>query len=111
MHGRLQRVSDLQVSPDGHYALFALTQPDVGMNQNRTHLWLLDLARKGAPTRLVADETANDWNGRWLRDSRSLYFLTDRSGCSPSRTRGTSFSNRETACSGTVRRLPGSIAG
>src|SRR4051812_4000779 len=72
---RLQRVSDLQVSPDGHYVVFALTQPDVGTNQNQTHLWLLDLTRKGAPTRLVADETANDWNGRWLRDSRSLYFL------------------------------------
>jgi len=27
---RLQRVSDLRVSPDGHYAVFALTQPDVG---------------------------------------------------------------------------------
>jgi len=87
---RLQRVSDLRVSPDGHYAVFALTQPDVGMNQNHTHLWLLDLTRNGAPTRLVADESTNDWNGRWLGDSRSLYFLTDRSGSSQVwQTRGT----------------------
>lgn len=77
---QLQRVSDLQVSPDGRSAVFALTQPDVRTNQSHTHLWLLDLTGKGAPTRLVADDTANDWNGRWLRDSRSLYFLTDRSG-------------------------------
>jgi hypothetical protein len=48
---RLQRVSDVQVSPDGHYAVFALTQADVGMNQNHTHMWLLDLTRKAAPTR------------------------------------------------------------
>src|SRR3569833_1577427 len=60
---RLLCVFDLLVSPDGHYAVFTLTQPDVGMNQNHTHLWLLDLTRKGAPTRLVADETANDWSG------------------------------------------------
>ena len=79
---RLQRVSDLQVSPDGRYAVFALTQPDVSTNQSHTHLWLLDLTAKGGPTRLVTDDTANDWNGRWFRDSRSLYFLTDRSGSS-----------------------------
>ena len=77
---RMKRVTDPQVSPDGHYAAFVLRETDIEANRGRTDLWLLDLTQKEATPRRLTQNDANDSSPRWAPDSRTLYFLSTRSG-------------------------------
>src|SRR6202007_2685804 len=71
---RLKRVSDPQVSPDGHYVAFVLRETDMEANRGRTDVWLLDLKRKDATPRRLTTSDAEDTSPRWAPDSRTLYF-------------------------------------
>jgi dipeptidyl aminopeptidase/acylaminoacyl peptidase len=75
----LKRVADPQLSADGRYIAYAQRVTDLQANQGRTSLWLLDLVVGGAPRRLT-DAEENDSSPRWAPDSRTLYFLSMRSG-------------------------------
>ncbi|MBV9622231.1 MAG: S9 family peptidase [Gammaproteobacteria bacterium] len=78
---RLKRITDPQVSPDGHWLAFVERETDLEANAGRTGLWLLELGRAGAsPQRLTPATT--DTHPRWAPDSRTLYFLSARSGSS-----------------------------
>jgi dipeptidyl aminopeptidase/acylaminoacyl peptidase len=77
----LKRVTDPQVSPDGRYVAFVQRETDMGANRGRTALWLLELARRGAPPQRLTD-TLGDSSPRWSADGRALYFLSTRSGSS-----------------------------
>jgi dipeptidyl aminopeptidase/acylaminoacyl peptidase len=78
----LKRVGDAQVSPDGRRVVYVQGETDLDANKAHTSLWLLDLARAGgAPLRLT-DGKANDSSPRWASDSRTLYFLSERTGSS-----------------------------
>ncbi|HKT71562.1 MAG TPA: S9 family peptidase [Steroidobacteraceae bacterium] len=77
---RLQRVSDPQVAPNGHFVAFVVRDTDMDANRGRTDIWLLDLTQAHAsPIRLTQDP-ANDSSPRWAPDSTTLYFLSARSG-------------------------------
>jgi len=57
-----------------------MRETDMEANRGRTDIWLLDLTQKNAtPVRLTQNE-ANDSSPRWAPDSRTLYFLSTRSG-------------------------------
>ena len=43
---RLKRVSDPQVSPDGHYVAYVVAETDLGEDKRRSDLWLIDLTAK-----------------------------------------------------------------
>jgi len=77
---RLQRVTDPQPSPDGRYVICVLRLTDMAANQGRTHLLLMDRSIANPQLRALAWSIANDWSPRWARDSRTLYFLSTRSG-------------------------------
>ena len=77
---RLQRVSDPRPSPDGRHLAFVIRQTDMAADQGRTHLLVMDLAARAAHATALAWNTANDWSPRWAGDSRTLYFLSTRSG-------------------------------
>ena len=77
---RLLRVSDPQPSPDGRYVTFVLRLTDMAANQGRTHLLLIDRLAANSHARPLAWNAANDWSPRWARDSRTVYFLSMRSG-------------------------------
>ena len=77
---RLKRISDPQVSPDGHYVAFVLRETDVEANRGRTDVWLLDLTQKDSTPRRLTQNEANDSSPRWAPDSRTIYFLSTRSG-------------------------------
>lgn len=77
---RLKRVSDPQVSPDGHYVAFVLRETDMEANRGRTDIWLLDLTQKAAQPRRLTQNDAEDNSPRWAPDSHTLYFLSSRSG-------------------------------
>jgi dipeptidyl aminopeptidase/acylaminoacyl peptidase len=77
----LKRVSDPQLSPDGRYVAYVERATDLDANKGRTSLWLLALGRGGEPRRLT-DDKGGDSSPRWAPDSRTLYFLSTRSGSS-----------------------------
>ena len=79
---RLKRLSDPQVSPDGHYVAYVLRETDMDANKGRTDLWLLDLRAKDVQPRRLTQNAANDSSPRWAPDSHALYFLSTRSGSS-----------------------------
>jgi len=75
----LRRISDPQVSPDGRYVAFVQRDTDLAANGARTTLWLLALAAGARPQQLT-DPGGGDSSPRWAPDSRTLYFLSTRSG-------------------------------
>lgn len=79
---RLNRVSDPVLSPDGKTVAFTVRETDMAANRGRTDLWSLDLATKGAQPRRLTSHPENDGSAQWSADSRSLYFLSSRSGSS-----------------------------
>ena len=79
---QLKRVSDPQVSPDGRYLAFVQRETDLSANKGHTALWLLELTARGAEPRRLTDVATNDSSPRWASDSRTLYFLSTRSGSS-----------------------------
>ncbi|HET9390850.1 MAG TPA: S9 family peptidase [Steroidobacteraceae bacterium] len=79
---RLKRLSDPRISPDGRYVAFVLRETDIEANRGRTDVWLLDLTQKSAAPRRLTQSEANDSSPRWAPDSRTLYFLSARSGSS-----------------------------
>jgi dipeptidyl aminopeptidase/acylaminoacyl peptidase len=79
---RLKRLSDPQVSPDGRYVAFVLSETDLAANKRPTDLWLIDLQQKEPAPRRLTQNPANDTSPRWSADGKSLYFLSTRSGSS-----------------------------
>src|SRR2546430_17243266 len=78
----LKRIPDPQLSPDGRQVAFVQRETDMDANKGRTSLWLLDLTPGTAQPRRLTDVKANDSSPRWSPDSRTLYFLSTRSGSS-----------------------------
>ncbi len=61
---RLERISELGVSPDGKRIAYTLRTTDMEANKARTGIWLLDTRKRGAqPVRLT------DIFGCWTRVS------------------------------------------
>jgi dipeptidyl aminopeptidase/acylaminoacyl peptidase len=79
---RLRRLSDPQTSPDSRYVAYVLSETDLAEDKRRTDLWLLDLDSKNAQPRRLTQNPANDTNPRWSPDSKTIYFLSTRSGSS-----------------------------
>ena len=77
---RLKRLTDPQMSPDGRYVTYVLRETDMDANKGRTDIWLIDLTQKGAEPRRLTTDPANDSSPRWAPDSRTIYFLSTRSG-------------------------------
>ena len=78
----LKRISDPQLSPDGRQVAFVQRETDMDANKSHTSLWLLELTPGTAAPRRLTDVKANDSSPRWSPDSRTLYFLSTRSGSS-----------------------------
>ena len=79
---RMNRLSDPQVAPDGRYVAYVVRRTDIEANRGRSAIFLLDLSRAGALPLQLTHSDGNDTNPRWSGDSRSLYFLSTRSGSS-----------------------------
>ena len=79
---RLRRISDPQVSPDGRWVAFTLRETDIEANRGRTDLWMFELGARNPLVRRLTQNPGADSSPRWSPDSRSLYFLSSRSGSS-----------------------------
>jgi dipeptidyl aminopeptidase/acylaminoacyl peptidase len=77
---RVKRITDLQASPDGRYVAYMLRETDMEANKGQNDIWLLDLTEKNPQPRALTRDPANDSSPRWAPDSRTIYFLSARSG-------------------------------
>jgi len=99
----MDRISDLQVSPDGKWIVFVLRKTDLETNRGRTDLWLIGSnfdeephVKRGAKyikylapgftggscLRQLTTHPESDTNPRWEPDSNTIYFISNRSDSS-----------------------------
>ena len=76
----MQRLSDIEVSPDGKRVVYSLRSTDMNANKGRTDLWLLELGKLRAKPRQLTDNPANEGSAQWSSDGSQIYFLSERSG-------------------------------
>jgi dipeptidyl aminopeptidase/acylaminoacyl peptidase len=77
---KMQRISDPQVSPDGKWIAFVVTEADLDANKVTPHLWVAPAA--GGEPRQLTSRPQSDDRPRWSPDSRELAFISTRSGTS-----------------------------
>src|SRR6266542_3563527 len=73
----LQRISDVQVSPDGARVLYTVAVPEIQANRSARHIWMVSVAT--AEARAITT-TGHDGSARWSPDGRSVAFVSDRGG-------------------------------
>lgn len=76
----MDRLSDPQVSPDGRRIVFVLRKTDLEANRGRTDLWLV--CTDGTGLRQLTTHPEDDSNPRWAPDSRTILFISNRTGTS-----------------------------
>lgn len=73
---RIRTVSEPQVSPDGRFIAYTVTQADEKENRYRAAIWLV-AAGDGEPRRLTSGEH-RDSSPRWSPDGGAIAFISDR---------------------------------
>jgi len=76
----IDQISEPQVSPDGKWVVFVLRKTDLEANKGRTDLWLV--GSDGAGLRRLTSHPDADSHPRWAPDSKSIFFISSRSGSS-----------------------------
>jgi len=76
----MERLSDPQVSPDGKWIVFVLKKTDLEANLARSDLWLI--RADGSDLHRLTSHPEADSNPRWTSDSKTIFFLSSRSGSS-----------------------------
>jgi dipeptidyl aminopeptidase/acylaminoacyl peptidase len=76
----MDRISDPQVSPDGGWVAYTVRTTDLDANRGRTDVWIT--AVDGSSSKQLTADPASDSGARWMKDGRSLVFLSTRSGSS-----------------------------
>jgi dipeptidyl aminopeptidase/acylaminoacyl peptidase len=76
----MDRVTDPQVAPDGKSIAFVVRRTDLEANGGRTDLWIV--AADGTGLRRLTSHPESDSNPRWSPDSRTIWFISSRSGSS-----------------------------
>jgi dipeptidyl aminopeptidase/acylaminoacyl peptidase len=77
---RLERVSELAVSPDGRRVAYTLRSTDMEANKGRTGIWLVDTGKRAAAAARLTDIAANSSSAEWSADGHQVYYLSNRSG-------------------------------
>ncbi len=77
---RLERISEVAVSPDGRRVAYTLRTTDMDANKSRTSVWLLDAHKHNAAALRLTDIAANAGSASWSADGRYVYYLSNRSG-------------------------------
>jgi dipeptidyl aminopeptidase/acylaminoacyl peptidase len=75
---RIRRVSDIQISPDGKWIAFVITDVEKEKNAMNMDIYLIP-ATGGEPRRLTTNP-ARDVHPRWSPDSKTIAFESNRSG-------------------------------
>jgi dipeptidyl aminopeptidase/acylaminoacyl peptidase len=70
---KLRRVADPQLSPDGRWVAFQITDPDKAANRNRTQLYLVSI--DGGEPKQLTSGASNATTPRWSPDGRRLAYV------------------------------------
>jgi len=76
----MERISGPVVSPDGQWVAFTLRTTDLEADRGRTDIWLV--GTDGNRLRRLTTHPESDSGARWLDDSRTILFISSRSGSS-----------------------------
>ncbi|HEY0787985.1 MAG TPA: S9 family peptidase [Thermoanaerobaculia bacterium] len=76
----MDRISEPVASPDGTLVAFTLRATDLDANRGRTDVWIV--GTDGKDLRRMTSDPASDSTPRWSPDSKTIYFLSSRSGSS-----------------------------
>ncbi|HET8762390.1 MAG TPA: hypothetical protein VFM12_03190, partial [Gemmatimonadales bacterium] len=74
----LRIASDPQISPDGRWVAFTVSQPAVDRNANITRIWVVGTS--GGDARQITDGNGTEWAPRWMPDGTALAFISTREG-------------------------------
>jgi dipeptidyl aminopeptidase/acylaminoacyl peptidase len=75
---RIARISEPQISPDGRLVAFTVQSIDLDQNTKPKQIWVVPI-EGGSPRQITNQGTQNE-RPRWLPDSQSLAFISNRSG-------------------------------
>lgn len=76
----MQRISDVQLSPNGQWLAYTRTHYNMKDNSSQSNIWLL--SKDGGYPRQMTTHVAYDGHPRWSPDGSSIAFLSDRDGSS-----------------------------
>src|SRR6201993_1474409 len=74
---KLKRVGDPQVSPDGKWVIFSVTDVDLAANTKTPHIWIVPTAG-GQEKAIIVDQDAD--RPRWAPDGKRFAFLSTKDG-------------------------------
>jgi dipeptidyl aminopeptidase/acylaminoacyl peptidase len=74
---RMHRVAEAQISPDGKWAAYTVTTPDMEANRNASNVWLAPISGGEA---IQLTQSGKDSSPVWSPDGKTIAFLSSRSG-------------------------------
>ena len=75
---QMRRLGDTDVSPDGKWLLYSVTDVDLAKNTRTPKLWIQQIA--GSDPKLVEGTQPGDGGARFSHDGKRILFLSSRSG-------------------------------
>ena len=75
---RVKRVSDPQISPDGKWVAFVITEADKPNNRTNSDIWLIPSG--GGEPRQITSSPKHDRHPRWSPDGKWIAFESNRNG-------------------------------
>ena len=75
---KMRRLGEIDLSPDGKWALFTVTDADLESNTRTPHLWVLPV--KGGEEKPITSSQAGESRGKFSPDGKKVLFLSARGG-------------------------------